>query len=87
VQFQSTSLDWLVVDDSRALLKGTGTINGAGEYGFLVSAIDGVPGKFRIKIWDKVNSEIVYDNQPGAADDADPVFAIEGGSIVVHKAK
>ena len=42
---------------------------------------------FRIKIWDKVNDRIVYDNQLGDADDVDATYAIEGGSIVIHKAK
>jgi len=30
---------------------------------------------------------VVYDNQLGAADNADPTTAIGSGSIVVHKAK
>jgi len=41
---------------------------------------------FRIKIWDKENDDvIVYDNQMGDADDADPATEIGGGSIVIHK--
>jgi hypothetical protein len=87
MKFESTSLDWLVVDGSRAFLKGTGTISGMGEYGFMLSAIDGTPDRFRTKIWDKATSEIIYDNQPGAADDADPVTALGGGSIVIHREK
>jgi len=43
---------------------------------------------FRIKIWDKDNGDVVvYDNQIGADDDAEPTTAIGGGSIVVHKAQ
>ena len=53
MKFDSTSLDWLVVNGSKAQLKGMGTINGTGKYGFIVSAIDGTPNMFRIKIWDK----------------------------------
>ena len=87
LNFKSTSYDWLVIAGSKAKYKGTGTINGMGEYGFMLSAIDGSPDMFRIKIWDKATEEVVYDNQLEAADDADPVTAIEGGSIVVHKAK
>ena len=30
-------------------------------------------------------SEVVYDNQLGANDNADPMTALGGGSIVVHK--
>jgi len=71
----------------------SGTINGSGDYGFMLTAIDGqVNGgggidKFRIKIWDKATGAIVYDNQMGAADDANPTTAIQGGSIVIHKKK
>ena len=35
----------------------------------------------------KDTEEVTYDNQLGKADDADPVTAIGGGSIVVHKEK
>jgi len=90
--FHSTSYDWLVVAGARAQYKGTGTINGSGNYGFLLTAIDGqVNGgggvdKFRIKIWDKNHGDaIVYDNQIGAGDDATPTTALGGGSIVIHK--
>jgi hypothetical protein len=37
-----------------------------------------------MKIWNKATSAIVYDNQLGAADDADASQAIAGGSIVIH---
>ena len=74
------------------MYKGIGTVNGAGNYGFMLSAIDEklTPSTdvdmFRIKIWEKDNSEaIVYDNQMGDDDDADPATGIEGGSIVIHK--
>jgi len=74
------------------MYKGVGTINGSGNYGFMLSAIDEklTPSTdvdlFRIKIWDKDNGEaIVYDNQMDAPDDADPTTAIGGGSIVIHK--
>ena len=87
LNFKSTSYDWLVVAGKKAKYKGTGTINGEGEYGFMISAIDGSPDLFRIKIWDKATDEVIYDNQLGASDGADPVTAIQGGSIVVHKEK
>ncbi len=90
-KFKSTSYEWLVVAGARAQFKGVGTVNGAGSYGFMLTAIDGqVSGgggvdKFRIKIWDKATGEIVYDNQMGAGDAADPTTAVMGGSIVIHK--
>ena len=87
MNFKSTSYDWLVIAGTKAQYKGTGTINGTGEYKFMLTAIDGSPDKFRIKIWDKATGEVIYDNQLGAVDTADPITAIQGGSIVVHKAK
>jgi hypothetical protein len=93
LNFHSTTYQWLVVAGARAQYKGTGTINGEGEYGFLLTAIDGaLPGgggedKFRIKIWDKATDTLVYDNQYGADDDSEPSTPLGGGSIVIHKAK
>jgi hypothetical protein len=87
--FQSTSYDWLVVAGARAQYKGTGTINGAGSYSFLLTAIDGqINGgggtdKFRIKIWDA--GGVIYDNQSGAGDNDNPTTVLGGGSIVIHK--
>ena len=65
LHFQSESYEWLVVAGARAQFKGTGTINGAGNYGFMLTAIDGQLNggggvdKFRIKIWDKNNGGAV----------------------------
>ncbi|WP_162055944.1 RCC1 domain-containing protein [Pontibacter pamirensis] len=93
LHFTSTSYEWLVVSGATARYKGEGTINGSGWYGFILSAIDGqVSGgggtdKFRIKIWDKNNGDVVvYDNNLGdTGDDAYAELAIAGGSIVVHE--
>jgi hypothetical protein len=91
LNFHSDAYEWLVVAGARAQYKGTGTINGAGSYGFMFTAIDGqIAGgggvdKFRIKIWDKATGQVIYDNQLGAGDGADPITALGGGSIVIHK--
>jgi hypothetical protein len=69
----------------KAQFKGTGTINGEGEFKFKLWATDGnLPGgeedKFRIKIWeeDELGTEIViYDNKEETE--------IDGGSIKIHK--
>lgn len=89
LRFRSYAYEWLVVGGPKAQFKGSGTINGAGDYGFLVTVNDGdVSGggvdRFRIKIWDKATETVVYDNQMGDADDADATSAIERGSIVIH---
>jgi hypothetical protein len=86
----STSYDWLVVSGAKAQFKGSGQINGAGNFGFLITSTDGqMPGgggkdKFRIKITDKLSGATVYDNQMGAADTASAVCVLGGGSIVIQ---
>ncbi len=78
VAFASTSYEWLVVSGSTATWRGTGTVNGGGNYTFVATAVDGADA-FRIRIWDTATNAVVYDtvaNQP-----------LGGGSIVIHKAK
>ena len=91
MKFKSTSLGWMVINGPKAIFMGTGTINGSGNYVFLVSVIDGnIAGdvdKVRIVIWNEMTGEVVYDNQPDASEYADPTMQVEGGSIVIHKAK
>jgi PKD repeat protein len=85
MNFHSHTYEWLVIAGPLAMYKGTGTINGEGNYGFLVTARDGqINGgggidTFRIKIWDENNGDlIVFDNN----DD----IALGGGQITIHKA-
>ena len=91
LNFHSDAYEWLVVAGARAKFKGVGTINGTGNYGFMLTAIDGElnggggTDKFRIKIWDRDNLDtVVYDNQLGDIEDADPTTVISGGSITIH---
>jgi hypothetical protein len=91
LNFKSTAYDWLVVAGAKAQYKGTGTINGAGSYRFILTAIDGdqlsrgKPDMFRIRIWNENTGGIIYDNQMGAADSAEPTTVLGGGSVVIHK--
>ena len=91
LKFKSTVYEWLVIAGARAQFKGSGTINGLGDYRFLLTAIDGeVSGgggvdRFRIKIWDKDSGGVIYDNQPGKPDAGDDATALGGGSIIIHK--
>ncbi len=84
LDFHSTSYEWLVVNqnDSNAQFKGEGTINGSGDYKFMLWAGDGSgpngEDTFRIRITE-VGGGVVYDNgtdQP-----------IGGGNIIVHSGK
>jgi PKD domain len=90
--FHSTAYQWLVVSGPMAQYKGTGTINGAGNYNFLLTARDGdvaggggVDG-FRIKITDPVTGNVIYDNLMSSDDTVTSANtqAIGGGSIVIH---
>jgi PKD repeat protein len=93
LNFKSSSYDLgsLVIAGKKAMYKGSGTINGSGDYAFRVSAIDGnLQGgdgtdRFRIKIWNKTTNAVVYDNQVGGGDYDDPTTALGGGSITIHK--
>lgn len=91
LNFESTTYEQLVIAGAQAKYIGSGTINGEGDFAFLLLAVDGdaVGGddadRFRIKIWNKVSGSIIYDNQQGAGDDAEVTTAIETGSIAIHK--
>lgn len=94
LNFHSSYYDWLVIAGPQTKFKGVGKINGIGNYGFLLTAIDdainggGGVDKFRIKIWDIDSGDtVIYDNQPGEDDGSTAATALEGGSIVIHKAK
>jgi hypothetical protein len=88
--FLSTTQDALVVQGTTARISGTGTVNGAGRYGFLIVATDGgaAPNtdSFRIKIWDVNNGNtVVYDNQKGQPDSANAGTSVTGDSITILK--
>ena len=92
LNFKSTSYEWLVVAGAHAKYKGVGTINGSGNYGFMLTATDGqINGgggvdTFRIKIWDRDNGDaVVYDNQMSEGDDSNAGTVLGGGSISIKK--
>ncbi|WP_158267662.1 T9SS type A sorting domain-containing protein [Adhaeribacter arboris] len=82
--FASTLYESLTISSGKARYTGKGKINGQGNYGFLVSLLDGRPDKFRIKIWNKEKSNtVVYDNNLNStADAADPTTVITGFILV-----
>ncbi len=86
LDLEATGFVWLVVTPSgdEAFFRGTGTVNGASGYEFLVSGIDGPPDLVRIKVWATASGTVVYDSQPGAADDADPTTPLTGSGFVIH---
>ena len=84
--FHSDVYEWLVVNQNaqNAQFKGVGTVNGTGNYGFMLWAGDGKLGgtadMFRIRIWNKnAGDGVVYDN----GNDQE----IGGGQVVIHTDK
>ncbi|MFI1505481.1 family 43 glycosylhydrolase [Streptomyces sp. NPDC020597] len=59
-KFRSAHLDWLVVTGNRAVLEGSGTVNGKSGYRFRVTATDG-PDTFHIRIWKASDGKVVHD--------------------------
>jgi hypothetical protein len=90
VEFNAVNYDVLVVDPtkSKATYKGLGKtiINGVEQsgYAFLMTVIDGKTptnlngtDRIRIKIYNKNTGAIIYDNQPLAPEDADPIVPVD----------
>lgn len=89
LNFHSESYEWLVVAGANAKYKGSGTINGSGDFRFMLTATDGQKNgsgvdTFRIKIWDRATGGVVYDNKMGDSDDSYDGTALGGGSILIH---
>jgi hypothetical protein len=92
----ATSFDWLVIDGTEARFMGSGTVNGRGDYTFVVSATDShAPAGFsapqapasmlRITIWEKRSGAVVYDTQAGDVTTVSPTTHVSGGSIQIHR--
>ncbi len=81
LNLHSIDYEWLIVTGSDyALLKGSGMINGTGDYKFMIWAGDKDADTFRIRIWEEVETTGVE------ADVYDNGFdqEIGGGSVVIH---
>jgi hypothetical protein len=91
LDFNALNYDYLVIDKARAQFAGFGKINGVSGYNFILTVIDGnLAGgdgvdRFRIRIWEKTTGLIVYDNQPGASEAANPIMAVGLGSSIEIK--
>jgi hypothetical protein len=88
-EFNALTFEYLVISNSMAQFKGTGKIiGGQSGVGFTMTVVDGqLDGsgvdKIRMKIYNKNNGTIIYDNQPGASDAALPVQAVGTNSVIV----
>jgi hypothetical protein len=88
-EFNALNFDYLIISNSMAQFKGTGKIiGGQSGVGFTMTVTDGqLDGtgvdKIRMKIYNKNNGSIIYDNQHGASDAALPTQVVGTNSIVV----
>jgi hypothetical protein len=87
-RFNALNFESQTVSGAKAQFRGTGTVNGAGSYGFVLTTTDGdqiggVPDTFRIRIWNKSTGATVYDNEMGSPDTADPATPVGSGSSIV----
>jgi len=81
LDFRSSTYEWMVVTGKNyAMFKGEGTINGGGNYKFMIWAGDNDPSTdtFRIRIWEEIGAteDVIYDNGSEQA--------ITKGRIEVH---
>ena len=89
---KSSSVEWLMVNNNQAIMKGQAKVNEQSGYYFIVSIIDGqIADKkgtdyFRLIVWDNSGS-VIYDNQSGDADAARALNPIGNGQIVIHTYK
>ncbi|MGK7391423.1 MAG: T9SS type A sorting domain-containing protein [Candidatus Cyclobacteriaceae bacterium M2_1C_046] len=89
LKFKSTSLNWLVVNDHKAYLTGSGEIDNNDNYSFLLSFIDGDKigeraDYIRVQITDNSNGNVIYDNYLNAPMPADATQELDNGSLVIH---
>jgi len=85
LDFRSTSFEWMAIAENTVRLQGVGTLNGASGYAFAVVGRDGSSDTIRIRIWHRTTGAVVYDNEPGAPIDSDPIGALGGGSLQVRQ--
>ena len=91
MSFKALTFDRLSVDGAQASLSGSGRIERDGaRYAYLVSAVDGDRRHerqrdfVRVRIWNATSGRVVFDNQPGAGDNAAPQSRVADGGIEVR---
>jgi Fungalysin metallopeptidase (M36)/PA domain/Secretion system C-terminal sorting domain/Fungalysin/Thermolysin Propeptide Motif len=88
LEFNALNYEYLAVSGAKAQFKGSGKIIGdQSGYSFIMTAIDGAiaggKDRIRMKIFNKNTGKVIYDNQPGASDAADPITEVGTGSTIV----
>ena len=89
MNFESSGVELLVVSGNRAQFWGAGMLNGAAAR-FRITAVDadatrhGGADAIRIELWDASGATVLYDTQPGAAQDAPVTTPTDGGNIRIR---
>ena len=90
LHFQALNYDFRELSGARTQFKGYGKVNNESGYKYLLTVIDGQApkgggvDKFRIKIWNEKTGEVVFDNQKGDSDDADPKTVVGDGKSISY---
>jgi len=88
LEFNALNYDFRSLSGVRTQFKGYGKVNNEAGYKYLLTVIDGQApkgggvDKFRIKIWNDKTGEVIFDNQLGDDDDADPTTPVGDGSSI-----
>jgi photosystem II stability/assembly factor-like uncharacterized protein len=82
LEFNASKYERVDISGAKAQFEGVGKINGDDGYRFILTVIDGQAAsgggvdKFRIKIWSDNTGEVVFDNQMGDSNDAEPTTRV-----------
>lgn len=88
LEFSALNYDFRSLSGVRTQFKGYGRLNNETGYKYLLTVIDGQApkgggvDKFRLKIWNDRTGEVVFDNQVGDDDDADPTTPVGDGKSI-----
>jgi hypothetical protein len=88
LEFSALNYDFRALSGSRTQFKGYGKVNDETGYKYLLTVIDGQApkgggvDKFRLKIWNDKTGEVIFDNQMGDDDDADPTTPVGDGASI-----
>jgi flagellar hook capping protein FlgD/HYR domain-containing protein len=83
------NFDYLAISGIKAQFKGLGKGSDSVAYKFILTVSDGnLSGgdgidRFRMKIYNKNTGAVVYDNQMGASEAADPITPVGTGSSII----
>jgi hypothetical protein len=88
LEFNALNYDYRELSGAQTQFKGAGKVNNEAGFKYLLTVIDGQApqgggvDKFRLKIWNEKTGAVIFDNQSGAADDAEPTTAIGTGESI-----